>query len=737
MLQALFNSLKPVIRLLVLVSLLMIVFPKVLDQVDSRGIASLPFAISVDESSLAVMALTDIRSNLEEMAIEAGHQDILENWGQITLNAGNESTPVLEKIFPPEPVEPAPEMNADPDQLTGMVISQKTSPASATMVLASAAPPQKLEEVALTNVYGDLEPLELRKKKLLSAAKSHDLSQPSIKEKAQKLIEQALQDKKKKQVRRVIASQTGGQILVSKPGVASALPASNKSRKPAEATENNTVARNDLRPTPWKDHHERPVVISGSISFGNGLAFTNDHHLSISRVYDGESHESAKIWIRDARYEIPVKRAKGYLIAELHDSSGLLIAYNELDLSKLPEIPVNQYKVQNIALKLKPVDQGAIVRVISGYSYKEKVMPVDDAVVTLQPFDSELKKDLDGQFVEPSLEVGSDIIVKAEAKQHWPTLARVTSGTVATVRLFHNNMMQALIDIVSFNEVERKENKFKGIVWGIVTKNGKPVSGAEVEVSGDTGPLSYINSFYLPDVALSKTSENGMFAIVGAEDGVQSLRVSKDGIKYPAQVIRTMGGHVSFVEINFQQKKSVRLKVADEFDPDQQVNATIRSLGSDTIMENVSSNLDIESQKFPLSYHFLEADAGMDYELIRVEEPLSQHYIRFPLVQSQWLRGILAKLKVNKVPQTGIVVGWVSEQGFDIILDDGKSRPDMNTIFFNESGQLVGPDENPTGFIIYNVPVGQRTLTLLPHSRKTVVTKVITLDDEFISVFYR
>ena len=71
------------------------------------------------------------------------------------------------------------------------------------------------------------------------------------------------------------------------------------------------------------------------------------------------------------------------------------------------------------------------------------------------------------------------------------------------------------------NEMERKENKFKGIIWGIVTRNGMPVSGATVEVSGDTGPLSYINSFYLPDVGMSKTSANGMFAIVGAEDGIQ------------------------------------------------------------------------------------------------------------------------------------------------------------------------------------------------------------------------
>ncbi len=735
MLQVLINSLKPVLRLMVLVFFFLILLPKVLDDVDSRGIARLPFAISVDDSSLAVMALTDIRSKFET-ALEDEALKVLENWGQVTLNAGNESTPVMEKIFPPEPLEPILEMNGDSDQLTGMVISQKS--VSNQIILAHAKPIKKLEEVSLRNIYGEWEPLEVRKQKLLMAVQSQQLKQPSVKDKAQKLIEQVLQDKKREQVRRVITSQSGGQILVSQPGMAinGPLPSS-QPRQSTQVSSGDKVARRGLHPTRWEDHHERPVLISGTISFGGGLAFTNSHSLSISRIYDGKSQESAKIWIQDARFEVPVQQAKGYLIAELHDHSGLLIAYKELDLSKLSEIPKNQYKINDVHLRLRPVEQGALVHVISGYSYQEKILTVDGATVTLQPFDSELKKNLEGHFVEPSLEMGSDIIVKAEAKDHWPTLARVTSGAVATVRLFHNSMMKALIDIVSLNEMERKENQFKGIIWGIVTKNGRPISNAQVDISGDTGALSYINSFYLPDVALSKTSENGMFAVVGAEEGLQSLRVTYNGVPFPAQVIKTVGGHVSFIEINFEKPESVRLKVVDPLSQNQSVNATIRGLGSDTVIENVTEGLDVEFQKHPLSFHFLEADAGFNYELTRVEDSLNRHVVRVPLVQRQWLEGILAKLKVNRLPETGVIVGWVNEDGFDIILDDGRTHPDMNTLYFNEDGQLVSQNENPSGFIVYNAPVGQRTLTVLPHTKKTVITKVITVDDEFVSVFYK
>lgn len=727
---------------MVLISLFTVLFPHFLDIVDSRGIATLPLAISTNQSSLAIAALTDIRESLDS-SLEDDSQQIMENWGQVTLNAGVDAQPILEKVFPVE-IEPmaVPQIKEESGQLTGMVISQNSLDTEIVLAQNTMAPKRTLEEIQLKNAYGEWEPMEVRKHKILAAVSTDSLKQPDFKDHANQLVEEELKKRKEDEFRRVLSSQAGGQIIVSKPQssprtVAALTPSPAQSHS-AEAEAATTILNEKgLFPTKWEDHNERPVLISGQIQFSNGLAFTGQSQLSISRVYDGESQETAKIWIRDAKYEIPVKRAKGYLIAELHDQSGLLVAYKELDLSKLNKIPSNQYKIENINLKLEPVQQGAIVKVISGYSYKDKEINLEEATVTLQPFDSELKKDGEGQYVERSLEAGSDIVVKVEAKEHWPTLARVTSGTVATVRAFHNSMMKALIDIVSLDEMERKENQFKGIIWGIVTQGGKPVAGAKVEVRGDTGPLSYINNFYLPDVGMEKTSVNGMFAIVGAEDGLQSLRVVHNGVDYPAQVIKTVGGHVTFVEINFEKLQSVRLKVADAFIENKEVNASIRSLGSDVIIENVTSHQDIESQKFPLSFHFLEADAGLEYEMIRVEEPLSQHFLRFPLVQRQWLQGIVGKHKINRTPGSGTIIGWVAEEGFDLILDDGKDSSDIKYIYFNRSGQTVEKSENPAGFIIFNVPEGQRTLTLLPHSRKTVKTKVLTIDSDFLSIVYQ
>ncbi|MCB0406929.1 MAG: hypothetical protein KDD34_01930, partial [Bdellovibrionales bacterium] len=670
---------------------MLILFPKTLDYVDSRGVALSAVQIMTDKLSPAYVALQDVRAN---MTAEANDFLIGQDWGQVTLNAGGDTEALFEKLHNYEKVENK-EIKEKDAQLNGLVISQTLIQNKDLLVAQEVAAPKGIDQVELSDTEGQLYPLHLRKQKILAAAKGVEFKQESLSQKAQTLVNQELRKAEYEKDIRWIQSQMGSQIFVAKEETVSRHPQRNVHEEKKETP----PASNAISALEWKDANQRPLLLSGSIIFTDGLAYTgSDILLSISRVFDGETKESGKIWLRDARFEIPVAEAKGYLIAEMHSASGILLAHQEYDLSQIENVPSNETKVTHINIRLMPVQDGVIVKVISGYSYEDKVVEVKDAKVSLEPFGSYLEKDDDGRFVEGTLSKGSDIIIKAEAKDHWPTLARVAAGAVATVRVFHNNMIKALVDIMSESDV-REENQERGIVWGLVTLKGKPLEGAVVEASGVYSSIAYMNSLYLPDVSLTQTSKNGTFAIIGAQNDLVSVRVNYKGQQFPGQVVRVQDHHVSYLEVEFGEEQSVRLKVVDEWNQGKAIDTSIQALGSDVVIDGVSTEQDLKTIKADHAFHFFEADAGLEYEMIRREESLRQHFIKFPLVQRVWLQKTRAHLKVSDSVNKGTIVGFVSQKGFDVFLNNGEKDSELVRMFFNSQGVQIEDQNQAVGFI--------------------------------------
>jgi hypothetical protein len=737
--QATLNSASRLFKIMGWVVLLSFVFPKDINKVDFRGVARAPVSVAVDAMSPAWGALNDVRESFAIEQNEIEKEIVSKNWGQVTVNAGLDTKRLRELVIE----KPSPltlELQATPiettviSELAGLKVGQ---PQAGKIAMAQnfESVLSDFDQVPVYNAYGELTPLRERKQQLLAAMEPIQINVPTVAEKAKALIEQEALVSQQNQIERVIQTQTGQHIYVAKaPQERHQEQQTAKELSVSSPPANHdSAASASLRPADWQDHHRRPLLIRGHLKFSQGLAYTGvDLQITVARVFEGEAIETGKIWLRDARYEIPIKEAQGYLITEVHDRSGLLLAYHEYDLNQLPAPQSNQYTVDGIDITLVPVQQGAIVKVISGYSYENKLIPVEAAEVTLEPFGSALKVDGEGQFVERSLEIGSDILVKVASKNHWPTLTRVTSGAAATVRIFHESMMKALIDIVS-TEWDRVENQTKGVVWGIVTEKGRPVDGAVVEITGDVGTLSYLNQIYLPDVAMKQTSKNGMFAAIGAEPGLQAVRVTFRNQVFPAQVVKTEPGHVTFLQINFDELQTLRLRVVDGFNENAPIDASVRALGSEVIIDGVTDAQDLKIQKSPLAFHFLEADAGLDYEMIRVEEPLSEHFIRFPMVQRAWLQNLKTQAKLSDQLGVGAIVGWVNENGFDVILNDGSGHAGHQFIYFDRDGRRVERGPRAVGFVLFHVPMGQHTITILPESRKTVITKIIHVEPEFVS----
>lgn len=721
-------------------SLSLVVFlPKNLDKVDFRGVATNALAVAVDESSPALMALQDVRESFPQPETEFSIHALNLASSRITVQAGVDSQEIRSQILETKPIQLLPNLqpsavtSADEDVLVGLKIGVPPQEAPITKNLESVI--SDVGSVAIFADNGELKPLVERKQELLATVAQLNLEIPTVSQKAQRLIAQEAQNQQESRISRVIQTQSGSQIYVAKTDIGQQTnnDDSVKSRSSARQLATETEAPVTLSSVEWQDHHNRPLVISGQLRMQNGLAYTGDDiSISITRVVNGESAEAGKIWLRDARYEIFVREAKGFLVTEVHNKSGLLLAYDEYDLNQLPNPGSHQNQVAGVDINLSPIQQGAIVHVVSGYSYENKLIPLENAEVTIEPFGNSLQRDIDGRFVEHTLAPGSNILTRVTSPNHWPTLTRVVSGAAATVRVFHEGMIKALIDIVS-NEWARDENHKKGVIWGLVTENGRPVAGATVEISGDVAEVAYLNSIYLPDVALKKTTSNGMFAAVGASEGLQTVRVVYGNKVYPAQVVMTENKTVSYIEIDFGVLQTTQIRVVDAFNEAIPLEASVRTLDSDVIIEGVFNNQDIKTVKSQFGFHFFEVDAGPQYEMLRVEEPLRQSFVQFPMIPTDWLQQKKAQAKVSDRMDVGTIVGWVETGGFEVILNDGENVQDIKILYFNGSGERVPDSSSAAGFVLFHVPLGQQTVTILPSQSKNVVTKIVHVEPSFVS----
>ncbi len=361
---------------------------------------------------------------------------------------------------------------------------------------------------------------------------------------------------------------------------------------------------------------QRPLWLNGKIEMSGGLAFTGpDTQISVKRMLNGQVIERGRVWITEARFEIHVKKAVGQLVAELQTRDGRVLGRGEMNLVHLTEIPRKDNRVNDIRLALQPTTEGAVFRPISGYSYGKNAIPVADARVEIQAYTEAQGANADGLVVEPSLNRGSSFVARAVAKRHWSSLVVGQAHHPQDIRLFSNSLVEALIDLEQEHVSDRKEALASAIVWGQLTKDGRPVEGGAVEMAGSYRPI-YFNDLYLPDRNLKRTGKNGLFAFVKVKSGVQALRVRSGGKLYPAQIFPTEQKHVSYVELEVRDKIVSQFRVFDILDMNKPMSARIRLVGADNVL-SVSKSAYVEYAV--AGDHFMvEAEGDADFEVSRM-----------------------------------------------------------------------------------------------------------------------
>lgn len=722
------------------IAFLIIFFPLSLHQLDYRSRFSAGLTIKMKRSSPAYAALEDATQTYRDQQTPGYVQDVA------SLAAGKIRIHKQIVIGTAAPQRLA---------LRTMVIRQSFQPRS----------PLQADMDLRTETPGTgLLPLEERKRILAQYFRQQDWSTPSVEEKAKELVQAELSsaDRPSLDVRfiktasaPIVVARTRTDISALLRGVPHRLPshpsliASNSSPSMSSTPAGTSTAsafRGESHVAMLTDSHSKsdgdvapalsvsslvatkrdPHLLKGQLQIRDGLAFMGpETYFTLHRVSEGKVHEAGRVYVSEARFEIYVHEPHGQLVAELHSRDGRTLGRGRLDLDE------GRTEYDNLKIDLTPVSSGAAVRVASAYSEGRNRIPVKNALVAFDQNglpealnDDGLRQDLDRTH-------GSTFMVRAQADKYWPTLAMGMEGEIGNVRLYPDSMVKSLLDLTL--KEDRGTAEQGGVVWGRILKDGKPIRGVDVEMAGSYLPV-YFNQIYLPDNKLHQTSDNGLFAFLLVRPGVQAVRVRYNGKMYPAQVFPTEEHNLSYVEINLEENQSVNIALQDVFDPKQHMSAHVRFVG-------VDDEVGIEgSQKlhYPAGpdIMMLEADAGADYELTRVQVLKNEARVIVPLIKRSWLQSIADIKQFELVPHRGIVVGFVEDQPFQVEFT-GYTTETPQLAYFDSQGMLVAGNSGPAGggFVLFNAPMGLQTLSVKPLASNQVFTQAFVAEPEFVHAF--
>lgn len=665
-----------------IVAAAVVLFPLSLQKIDFRNVFGGGVSVSAYKSSPAYAAFEDL--NQEYNSPFPKFPEKLE-----TLSAGKQT------YIPPAP-EPA--MAIRVVALKGATI--KTPP----VVVASHPQPQPFYVAGQTK-FSEL-PLVHRKQVLAAQVASEGFQVPTLAQRAQELI-----------------------ATVAPP------PPPKREEKPPVDPSEGFGFMSHVQTIEPKPEQLRPLWLNGQIEMTGGLAFTGrETQMAVKRVVDGQVLEKGRIWISEGRFEIHVKSATGQLVAELATPEGRVLGRGEVNLVHLQDIPTNDNRIYDIRIAMRPTAEGATIRAVSGYSHGHQVIPVKEARIEIQNYLEPQKVNDEGYVGQPNLHSKSTFVARATAPKHWASIVIGQAEKPQDIKLFSNTLVEALIGLKTTGVGEAKIAGKSGIVWGQIRKDGKNAAGVSVQMAGSYQAI-YFNEAYFPDPKLTATSANGLFAFINVQRGVQALRVQANGKTYPAQVFPTEEKHVSYIELELEDRVVTQFKVVDVLNMNSPVEARIRMVGTEEVVPLRHSGM-VEYSNGANPF-MVEAEAGVEYELSRVTLSGRPQNIFIPMIRRDWLTNIFNSQNILSLPGRGIIVGFIDDEDFDVELTGYGPQEKMQIVYFDARGNVLQDRKSGKaggGFIIFNAPLGLQTVYIHPLQSKETFAQVAVAEPEYIHV---
>ncbi len=718
--------------------------------VDARGTSEKVIRVSLPHMSPAMAAMEDTFKDWTPRAELPGIKPF-----EVKLRAEHSSTSIMQMIRTPEPARaiaakdwliavpiggrlamklvpkalPVPLKQIEVAQLKGLTLRQTVFTPTPSAVKAE---PIKRDAV-------DASPAQIRG--VVGMLASQDWRQPSFKDRAETLIQKEVSERKAQGNTR----QLGGIFVAGQPAATPPTNSGNlyssqpgQGASPSRGAPALPIPSEPAATISWAkpdDKNHGQATLSGSIEIVSGLAITDKaQHIVIFRELEGLAIEKAQVWMNVGKFEVAARSLRGRLVGQLRGPKNEILGQGEINLSSLTP-NADSTRIENLKMKISPVVDGARIDVVSAHSYGGHVETVPSAKVWMMGATQPLKPDADHRyFSEGGLQPGSSFVAQAIADNHWGTLVVGVSRQDTRAQLFPNKLIDALLNLTL--GADRALADKSGVIWGRITKNGQPVTGARVEMAGDSRRAAvFFNSLLLPDRYADSTGENGAFAFVWATPGIQSVRVIYQGQSYPAQVIPVESNHVSYLEFDLGEPDSVPLEMVDPIDGSKEINAILRLAGDETAQVEVQGRGRLSLPAGP-GLMMLEGDAGEQYELMRYSAPRNSKFMHLPVVRRDWLLSLAARRRINMDTEVGTVVGFAMNDDFIVRLegaDEGDAEPVI--VYFDTQGQALFAEEGVAGggFAIFNVPSGLRTVSISTKSSRQLFTQVVIAAPEVVN----
>lgn len=492
----------------------------------------------------------------------------------------------------------------------------------------------------------------------------------------------------------------------------------------------------------------RQITIRGPIELSGGLALTHaKDQIAVLRESRGQFVESGAVWIREARYEIFVESLEGQLVAEVRSPQGEVVGRGHIDLSTMAasdgETAVRR-SLDGVAIRIRPVTAGLVGRVSSAYAASTPASVstsrgVQGAQVSFQQTGSAVKSVSGGHFEDSRFVEGSRVVTNVSVKDHWPTLATITSGSEVTIPVYSRKMMNAFVSLTTKDEAAAaRAMESGGVIWGRVVRAGQTVSGAEVEVrtAGGGEPI-YFNDLMLPDASLRATGANGIFAMSNVDPGTHVVQV-RIGKRLSDPVFLKSGiASVSNIELDVLKASIFETRAYDAFRPDLALAAEIKPMGHlrsrrMVVDRDLGANLKIANLGMPT---ILEVEGGPEYVSTRMIQNPSSRHLHLPMVSRGWFDRTVGRVRFNNAPATGNIIGYIQGSRFQVSMKPEALSANAKVIYFDSRGETLDQDfgEPGGGFIILGAQNGLQTVVIASEGSDRVFAATVLVEDGHVA----
>lgn len=486
--------------------------------------------------------------------------------------------------------------------------------------------------------------------------------------------------------------------------------------------------------TPSNSNNSNTII--GLLEIKDGLAVTNEHHIEVRRYEEGVFQERGYVNLIQGTYQLDLQNTKGYILARLVTAKGKILGEG---IGRVTDVKWNKlapHQGPKINITKKIDIKG---RTISAYNEgKAEALPAS-AKGKIGVFKGYVSHELDasGKISIDNVVARSSTNLVTQVTGHMTTQQIIVSSSEFENVVYPQKMIQALKAFVSEQKQINYNDPNLSVIMGQVVFDKKPTSGIKVQIENynEIEPI-YFNSLMLPDSKLATTSENGYFAFIGAPDELHHI-VALRGENYFGHVnTKVDAGVVSFAKIESTIKtEQTEIKVYDAFAGNPRpAELTLQSLPEKMeIDENGFQNAFMPSIE---RWSLLFANPSKDYQPAYYSYVDKTDYIYVPLISKSWLYGLVAELKINIHPESGIIMGFVHDEDFSVEIPNYEKYKN-SIIYFDYAGRITKQRSGAQGggFIIFNLPSDIYEVLVIGAKSQKIYSRLAPIKSQDLYVF--